>query len=41
MIGIKWQMDVKFVPKECYVGLDGERFYSYYHFILMKIYCIK
>ena len=20
-IGIKWQMDVKYVPKECYVGL--------------------
>ena len=29
MIDIKWQMDVKFVPKKCYVGKDGERFYQY------------
>lgn len=29
MIGIKWQMDVKYVPKECYVGNDGEKFYQY------------
>ena len=29
MIGIKWQMDVKFVPKNCYVGNDGEKFYQY------------
>lgn len=29
MIGIKWQMDVKYVPKDCYVGSDGERFYQY------------
>ena len=29
MIGIKWQMDVKYVPKECYIGNDGEKFYQY------------
>ena len=29
MIGIKWQMDVKFVPKICYVGKDGRKFYQY------------
>ena len=29
MIGIKWQMDVKYVPKDCYVGTDGEKFYQY------------
>lgn len=29
MIGIKWQMDVKYVPKEYYVGNDGEKFYQY------------
>ena len=29
MIGIKWQMDVKFVPRVCYVGKDGEKFYQY------------
>ena len=29
MIGIKWQMDVKFVPKTCYVGNDNEKFYQY------------
>ena len=29
MIGIKWQMDVKYVPKDCYVGSDGETFYQY------------
>ena len=28
-IGIKWQMDVKFVPKVCYVGKDDQRFYQY------------
>ena len=28
-IGIKWQMDVKFVPKECYTGNDGTKFYQY------------
>lgn len=28
-IGIKRQMDVKYVPKKCYVGNDGERFYQY------------
>ena len=21
-IGIKWQMDVKYVPKSCYIGTD-------------------
>ena len=29
MIGIKWQMDVKYVPKDCYVGSDSEKFYQY------------
>ena len=28
-LGIKWQMDVKYVPKVCYVGSDGEKFYQY------------
>ena len=28
-IGVKWQMDVKYVPKYCYTGTDGERFYQY------------
>lgn len=28
-LGIKWQMDVKYVPNACYVGTDGERFYQY------------
>jgi len=28
-IGIKWQMDVKYVPKDCYSGNDGEKFYQY------------
>ena len=28
-LGIKWQMDVKYVPKACYVGTDGEKFYQY------------
>ena len=28
-IGIKWQMDVKYVPKYCYTGTDGEKFYQY------------
>ena len=28
-IGIKWQMDVKFVPAACYVGKDGRKFYQY------------
>ena len=29
MIGVKWQMDVKYVPKECYSGKDGQKFYQY------------
>ena len=29
MIGIKWQMDVKFVPRVCYIGKDGKKFYQY------------
>ncbi|GHV01991.1 IS481 family transposase [Clostridia bacterium] len=35
MLGIKWQMDVKYVPKECYPFKDethalfGEKFYQY------------
>ena len=28
-IGIKWQMDVKVVPKECYVGQIPDKFYQY------------
>ena len=28
-LGIKWQMDVKYVPAVCYVGADGEKFYQY------------
>lgn len=28
-IGIKWQLDVKYVPTACYSGTDGEKFYQY------------
>ena len=28
-LGKKWQMDVKYVPKVCYVGTDEEKFYQY------------
>ena len=28
-LGVKWQMDVKFVPKACYAGSDGQKFYQY------------
>ena len=28
-IGVKWQMDVKYIPKECYTGKDKEKFYQY------------
>lgn len=28
-IGIKWQMDVKYVPKSCYTGKDNQKFYQY------------
>ena len=28
-IGIKWQMDVKVVPKQCYVGELPDKFYQY------------
>ncbi|HZK21458.1 MAG TPA: DDE-type integrase/transposase/recombinase [Oscillospiraceae bacterium] len=28
-IGIKWQMDVKYIPTACYAGVDEERFYQY------------
>lgn len=28
-IGIKWQLDVKYVPKQCYSGTDKEKFYQY------------
>lgn len=28
-LGIKWQMDVKYIPNACYVGTDGEKFYQY------------
>lgn len=29
MFGIKWQMDVKYVPAVCYVGHDGNKAYQY------------
>lgn len=28
-LGIKWQMDVKYVPAACYVGTDGDKFFQY------------
>ena len=28
-LGVKWQMDVKYVPSVCYVGKDEEKFYQY------------
>ena len=28
-IGIKWQLDVKYVPKDCYVGKVPDKFYQY------------
>ena len=28
-LGIKWQMDVKYVPTACYAGTDGQKFYQY------------
>ncbi len=28
-IGVKWQMDVKFVPMVCYSGKYEKRFYQY------------
>ena len=28
-LGIKWQMDVKYVPRACYVGEVPEKFYQY------------
>lgn len=28
-LGIKWQLDVKFVPKNCYVGQMPDKFYQY------------
>ena len=28
-LGVKWQMDVKYVPKICYAGRDGEVFFQY------------
>ena len=28
-IGIKWQMDVKYIPKECYSGTTPDKFYQY------------
>ncbi len=28
-IGVKWQMDVKVVPKDCYVGQIPDKFYQY------------
>lgn len=28
-LGMKWQMDVKYVPRACYVGEDGQKFYQY------------
>lgn len=28
-LGIKWQMDVKYVPEACYSGMDEQKFYQY------------
>lgn len=28
-LGIKWQLDVKYVPKQCYVGKIPDKFYQY------------
>ena len=28
-LGVKWQMDVKYVPKVCCVGTDGDVFFQY------------
>ena len=28
-LGVKWQMDVKYVPSACYAGTDGDKFYQY------------
>lgn len=28
-LGVKWQLDVKYVPAACYVGKDGEKYYQY------------
>ena len=28
-LGIKWQMDVKYVPAACYAGTDGDKYYQY------------
>ena len=28
-LGVKWQMDVKYVPAACYVGTNGDKFYQY------------
>jgi len=28
-LGVKWQMDVKYVPNKCYSGKDGQKFYQY------------
>lgn len=28
-LGVKWQMDVKYVPRACYSGKDDEKFYQY------------
>lgn len=28
-LGVKWQLDVKYVPQACYVGKDGETFFQY------------
>ena len=28
-IGIKWQLDAKYVPEACYSGNDEEKFFQY------------
>ena len=28
-LGIKWQMDVKYIPAACYAGTDGDKFFQY------------
>ena len=35
-LGIKWQMDVKYVPNACYVGTDDEKFFQYTAAHLLK-----
>lgn len=29
-LGIKWKIDVEYIPSACNVGADGEKFYQYH-----------